>query len=358
MEAGSVVVYMLSRDGEVMNRKLKRFISEIKEAGSPKDLHVTRFCSSLVAISNGKVIKTTKPTLRYCPLVSSLYGFQEETDLDSLKAMIVEAVEWKIKQFGMFTDLRRLHRNSIAIPFGASEMIMYHLKKGRADSAVTVCDGAGTVIADNPYLVQGIGARMNGVFYTSPINKVISEIREMGGEVPFPETARIDQAAGVRRALKKHKCVDVTVSGLGDDNLKEIREIEAEHGATVSLLAVCTTGVGQGRVEEIGRYADLVWSCASGKIREIIGKEAELQIATKIPVYALTEKALEFVSSYSNGLTGYIQKFEGPYIVSGKCKQLPDVFDCKKIEMGDFETYIGRTKELPIRSGKEPKPLL
>ncbi len=128
-----------------------------------------------------------------------------------MKDKIVEAVEYKISKFGMFTGLRELQRNSISIPFGASEMVMYDLKKRRAEASVTVCDGAGTVITSNPYLVQGIGARMNGIFYTSPIDLVIKGISERGGEVPFPEKAKIDQAAGLRIALRKYRSFDVTV---------------------------------------------------------------------------------------------------------------------------------------------------
>jgi len=344
-----------------MNEELRRFIADIEREGDglPRDLHITRMCCSLVAVSNGRVIKLTDPKLEHCPLASSLYHFPDGLDAESLRAKIAEAVEWKISEFGLFTDLRCLHRSSIAIPFGASEMMMYDLKRGRADAAVVVCDGAGTVIAEDPYLVQGIGARMNGVFYTSPIDGVIKGIEGRGGEVLSPEEAKIDQVAGVKRALERHRSVDVTVSGFGDDSLGEIRELEAEHGASVTILVVCTTGIGEERVMEAKGYADLVWSCASGGVREIIGRVAKLQMATKIPVYALTERALDFVSSYSsNGFKGYISKFEGQYIVSGGCRTMPDAYECRRIRMGDFETYIARAKALPIRSLDEPRPLL
>lgn len=342
-----------------MNKEVERFLAEIKRDGSPRDLHITRMCSSLVAVSNGEVIKATKPTLKYCPLAGSFYTFSKGIDQKVLKEKIVEAVEYKISTFGMFTDFRKLHRNSIAVPFGASEMMMYDLKKGNTEAAVTVCDGAGTVITSNPFLVQGIGARMNGVFYTSPIENVINGIQMMDGEVPFQETAKIDQAVGLRRALKKYKRVDLTVCGFGDDNLQEIREIESETDASVTVLVICTTGVSTKRVEEIKAHADLVWSCASKSIREIIGKEAKMQIATRIPVYALTEKALNFISSYSSDdFTQYQKKFEGPYIISGRCRQLVTTQNCEKIPMGDFETYIGNVEKLPIRSDDEPTPLI
>jgi len=62
-------------------------------------------------------------------------------------------------------------------------MMMYALKKGGIDAAVTVCDGAGTVISDSPSLIQGIGARMNGLFYTTPIPEVIQRIKGQKGFV-------------------------------------------------------------------------------------------------------------------------------------------------------------------------------
>ncbi len=342
-----------------MDDELREFIADIKKQGVYEDLHVTRMCSSLVAISNGKVIRLTEPRMKYCPLAESFYNIQKDMDLDSLKARIVEAVEWKISQLGSFTDFRQLYRRSIAVPYGASEMMMYDLEKRRTEAAVVVCDGAGTVITDNPYLVQGIGARMNGVFYTSPIQKVIDGIKEHGGTVLFPETAKIDQLAGVEWALDKYEKISATVSGYGEERLKDIRRIEKKHGASVTILVVCTTGAGKERIREIGKYGDLVWSCGSGGIREIVGREAKLQIAMKIPVYALTQKALDFVSSYSsNGLGEYFNQHRGPYIISGRCRQLADVYDCKKIKMGDFKTYIGLTRNLPIRDNKEPWPLL
>jgi putative methanogenesis marker protein 8 len=342
-----------------MNNELNKFIEDIKKEGVYKDLHITRMCSSLVAISNGKVIKLTEPKLKYCPLAESFYHIKSDMDLNSLKVKIVEAVEWKISQLGSFTDFRQLYRKSIAVPYGASEMMMYDLKKGRNDAAVIVCDGAGTVITDDPNLVQGIGARMNGVFYTSPIKKVMDGIEEHGGTTLSPETAKIDQVAGVEWALNRYKKIAVTVSGYGEDSLKSIIKLEEKYSASVTILVVCTTGIGENRVREIGKYGDLIWSCASGRIRKIVGEKAKLQIASKIPVYALTQKALDFVSSYSsNGLGEYLDEHKGPFIISSRCKEFADVYDCKKIGMGDFEAYIGTAKKLPIRDDKEPWPLL
>lgn len=69
------------------------------------------------------------------------------------------------------------------VGFGASETFMTALKKGMLDVCVTACDGAGTVIAGNPKLVQGIGAKISGLIETSPIPKLIERIEQAGGIV-------------------------------------------------------------------------------------------------------------------------------------------------------------------------------
>ncbi|MEM4246249.1 MAG: DUF2099 family protein [Candidatus Bathyarchaeia archaeon] len=337
------------------------FLEEVLRSGllRSRDLHITRMCSALVAVSEGRVVKVSDPEMRYCPLAETLYTISGSAPIDSLKRKIIEAVERKIAEFGLFTDARQLYRESVAIPFGASEMIMYDLMKGGADAAITVCDGAGTVIAENPYLVQGIGARMNGIFYTSPIEHVIKRIREMGGLVPFTENARIDQAEGLRAAAGRYKRVDVTVNGFSIDSLGEIRDAESESGLSATVLAVCNTGISGDRVKEIARHADLVWACGSRMVREVAGAEALLQAATKIPVFCLTKRGMGLVANYSTGgLLRYFSEHRGPFLISGQCPRVEGVRNVQRIGMGNFKTYVGEVERLPVRSSHEPEPLL
>lgn len=335
----------------------KEFLKEIVEEGMPEDLHITRNCSSFVAVSNGKVIKVSDPYMEYCPLANML-GLEGQRDKELMKRNIIGYMERKIDEFGFFTEKRVLDVEGIAIPYGASEMMMYDLagKKGGTDAAVVVCDGAGTVITPNPYLVQDIGARMNGLFYTSPIDKVIRGIEQRGGRVPFP--GEIDQIRGLQKAVDYgYENIDITVGGLGDEDLSKIRRIEKREGVSVTILSVCNTGIDEKRTGEIERYGDLVWSCACRGIRESTGKKAKIQVATRIPVFGLTEKALDVVKNYSEGLEEYVREREGPYIISGKCKRLNGVSNCKRIKIGDFESYIGVADSLPIRDEDEPRPL-
>ena len=99
--------------------KLEKLFKEMRiEKDNFEDLHIVRFFSSFVAISKEKVIRMTEPFLEYCPLADSLY--------DNMKG-IRRIVEEKIAKFGHFTAERKLYREDVAIPYGASEMMMYAL---------------------------------------------------------------------------------------------------------------------------------------------------------------------------------------------------------------------------------------
>lgn len=320
-----------------------------------KDLHVLRFFSSFVAVSGGKVIKVTDPFLRYCPLASFLYkGIRKFSDaaLISIKKEIAKAVEGKIERFGFFTANRQIHRDDIAVPYGASEILMFALRQKIIEAAVVVCDGAGTVIVNSPETVQGIGARMNGLFYTSPIPKRMEELRKAGCSVVFPQ-ADINQLKGVEKAARSgYKNIAVTINGFSEEKLERILEMERELNISVTSLIVCTTGVSKKRVLEMENYADLVWSCASGKVRNVIGKKSILQLSAGIPVFVLTKKGLDLVAGYASDkqLIRELNPAKQFFVGSRKCAG-------EKIKMGNFDAYLSEAK-LPVNSRKAPKPLV
>ena len=318
-----------------------------------KDLHIIRFYSSYVAISEGKVISITEPYMSYCPLVESLYRnigrFNHHQDV---KDTIMKAVEEKIHKFGHFTKNRELIRNDIAVPYGASEMLMYAMRKKIIDAAVIVCEGAGTVIVNKPEVIQGIGARMNGVFFTTPIGKIISELEKYGCHVVFSRAA-INQIEGVKKAVSLgYKRIAVTINASMEESksLSVLREIEGSRDVLVTSLAVCATGINEEKIKELSEYADLVWSCASSELREIIACRAIVQISKKIPVFVLTKKGLEFLSGYSSNKK-FIRNLilDKQYIISNDREG-------KSIKMGRFNVYITESS-LPVRDEKEPKLL-
>lgn len=331
-----------------MNNLLEQFSREIKKY---KGLHITRFYSSFVFISGGKIVRMTDPYLNHCPLAEYFYKpirHMDRKDIDSIKSAIAEAMKEKISKFGFFTKNRDLSIQNVVVPYGASEMIMYAMKKGRVDTAVTVCDGAGTVITDRWEIVQGIGARMNGLFYTSPIKAVIKKLEKRGCTV-LSQKAVINQLEGVRKAIKLgYKNIAVTINGFTDESLSEIREMEIKYKVAATVLIVCATGVSRKRVNEINKHADLVWSCASKEIRELTGKKAILQLSQIIPVFALTKKGLGLVSCYcgDDKIIESLDVKKQYFIGSVKAKG-------KELRMGDFTNYLSQER-LPVRSRKAP----
>ena len=142
----------------------------------------------------------------------------------------------------MFTARRRLSDVDTYVAFGASEIMMSGLRKGFLETTVTACDGAGTVIASSPDLVQGIGGRMSGLIETEPIEEVIEGIQKLGGTVFDPSTAAIDPAGGVRKAAELgYKKIAVTTAD--SKTAKKLRELESELGLDLVIIAVHVTGV-------------------------------------------------------------------------------------------------------------------
>jgi len=313
-----------------------------------RDLHVLRNFSSFVAVSDGRVIAMTDPWMSHCPLFEMLHERPATVNAADLRDRIREGVESKIARFGMFTARRQLIRDDVAVPYGASEMMMHALRRGGLDATVTVCDGAGTVVTANPELVQGIGARMNGLFYTSPVPEVIAGIARHGGAVALPESAAVDQVAGLRLAAGLgHRRVAVTVNGFLDEPLDHYASVARELGVTAVLIVVCTTGVTVERADEIAVCADLVWSCGSGPVRERAGARAILQIALTIPVFVMTRTGLEFAACYATPPEAVRDLDPGQqYLIAGRSSGSP-------VQMAAGDAFLSPAR-LPVRSANEP----
>jgi len=315
-----------------------------------RDIHVLKYFSSFVSVSCGQVINITEPTLRFCPLAKHLYkDFSniQGKDKGIIKNAIKSAIESKIKDYGFFTDNRKFSYDDVSIPYGASEMLMFALRKSSIDAAVVVCDGAGTVIVDTSEIVQGIGARMNSLLLTSPIKVIMEKLKTVGCRI-VSENALIDQFQGAKEAIKAgYRTIAVTVSGDSAEDLKRLRLLEKENGVKIILLAVCTTGLDRDKIALIGNYADLVWSCASFDLRQIIGPLAIMQLSKQILVFVLTKNGVNFVSAYAVE------------------SQLINILDTKKqylfsnehskqcVHLGSFKVFI-RESKLPVNAQSMP----
>ncbi len=269
-----------------------------------------------IVIRNGRVMEVGDPLIRDCPLAKRFaYPIAEMT-----KEHIAANITHRIEAFGMCTPDREVLDDREFVGFGASEIISFGMKAGMLDAAVIACDGAGTVVASTPTLVQGIGGRMSGLVSTTPYPSVIRRIEEAGGIVVYPGTAVIDQVGGAARAVAEGFTGIAATVALPQD-------AEAIRGLYpgVLIIGVHTTGLTYDEAQALVDAADLVTACASGPIREIAGARALVQAGVSVPVFAMTEKGKEIV--------------------------------IEKIRQSDEPVLIKQAK-LPASGGIQPEPLI
>ena len=239
-----------------------------------------------VTIADGEVVDVGKSRIRWCPLFDKVHDIKEITE-DAVRANM----EFRIAELGMFTPERNLDVD-VFVNFGASEVMMTGLRAGLIDATVTACDGAGTVITDNPRLVQGMGAQISGLIETEPIHEIIDGIRERGGVVVDPDAASIDPAAGVRSAVELgYTRIAATV--VDPATALRIRGIESELGIKAIIIAAHTTALSRSEVQDLLDLVDIVTGCASKHVRDLVKPLA--QVGTAIPLFALTQAGKELL---------------------------------------------------------------
>lgn len=313
----------------------------IEKHADLEDCHITRVMGTFVVVSNGRIVDMDRANeLSYCPL-QSIFS----------KGTIEDYVEFKMNEFGHFTPRREIYRSSIEAPFGTSEMLMYALSKKILDCAVVVCDGAGTVVTDNPGIVQGIGARMNGLFYTTPIEELRRRLEEEG--CILSENAEINQAQGVKAAcMAGYRSIGVTLNTFYGGDPADIRQIGRENGAKTVIASLCSTGADKQRAEHVSRQSDLSWACASGYMRQE-GSKALLQITLGIPVFVFTTEGLEIIASYSDEDGASIllgpDKHEQRLVYSGSAGGREILLGGKKLRIS--------SASLPVSGKHSPEPL-
>jgi len=191
----------------------------------------------------------------------------------------------------MFTAKRQLLEQDTFVAFGASEIMMSGLRSGSIEATVTACDGAGTVISNNPDLVQGIGDRMSGLIKTEPIKDVINGIQKFGGIVLDTKTAVIDCRWSKKAADLGYKKIALTVAN--PKTAKKLKELEAELELDLIVIAVHVTGVSKEEAQSLLENSDIVISCASKHIRELA--KPFVQVAAAIPLFVITQKGKEIL---------------------------------------------------------------
>ena len=278
--------------------------------------HEIYCCGARVRIKDGKIEVLTKPRIIHCPLHEALYG-TKRIDKEAVK----RSIQMKIESFGFCCE-NRVFDDSMVVPYGSSEIIRVCMEKKFLDCAVTVCDGAGTVITANPSLVQAIGARLTGIIKTSPIKGIIEHIRNENGIILDEASAKIDQAEGVLKAANLgFKRIAVTIASFLSESMERIRKVEREKRVKVAIFSVCNTCASSEDVEKILAHADVVCASASKLIREKIGPKALVQLGVTIPVFALTKFGKDLMLAYLEKFNEKLVIFRTsklPYQVKGK----------------------------------------
>ena len=117
-----------------------------------------------VVVKDGRVVEVGLPEVGWCPLFDKLKGIRKITPEEVRKN-----IEFRISDFGLFTNKHKLLELDTYVAFGASKIIMNGLLRGFFETTVTSCDGTVTVISGNSALVQGIGGRISGLIESEPI---------------------------------------------------------------------------------------------------------------------------------------------------------------------------------------------
>ncbi len=227
------------------------------------------------------------PPIEYCPIRE--YSGWHSTPLN--KDDIRKSMEWKIKSFGLCKNNRILHFKSPGIGYGASECLMSALDKKIIETAVLPCEGAGTIITTDKYVVQGIAMMTPALISTFPMPKIIRRIEKLGADVVDKQAATIDQVRGIRRAIQLgYKKIGVTVAGHECKIIEQLRQIEKDEGILILIILIHVTGI----KEEDEKYvlkADISHGCSSKLIRQVLEPKNKhiAKFGTIIPVYAFSD---------------------------------------------------------------------
>jgi putative methanogenesis marker protein 8 len=137
--------------------------------------HLLEMAKALVRVKDGKIEVLTEPGIRCCPLRRDLYGIQEES-----RETVQRVLQSHMKELGMYGPERVLELQEEPVSFGASEILADAMREGLVDAAVVVCEGAGTVVATRPEVLQAIGAHMTGLVKTEPIKEIQDGLDKRG----------------------------------------------------------------------------------------------------------------------------------------------------------------------------------
>ena len=315
-ERGYLQVVLLNKklDAKVLSCT-NDILEYIRKYYDKNGVHITRMFGSYILLKNidGKLtaVKATPIPIKYCPLMIKLLrevgGNLADALIKSLDVedenvqtkMMCELINDVVIKGGYFDTNRPLNSCEANVVFGASETMSSAFKSGIIDAAVIVSNNLGTIITTNEFNTQGSVKRMTGLFYTSPNETIVNTAIKENIIPVFPYTASIDQLEGVKKAISLgYKNIAVSVAA-SDNYLHEaISELEKEYNITIYKFGLCSTGIDKDTAEKMNKYADVVWSCASKYVKELVEPNALAQVGVKIPVHVMTEKGWHIIKNH------------------------------------------------------------
>jgi putative methanogenesis marker protein 8 len=240
-----------------------------------------------IVVRDGKVVEVGEPQISYCPIFDKHRGIKK-LDPETIK----KNIEFRIEDFGMCTSKRMLKMKDF-LSFGVSEIVCTAMVKKLVDAAVIVCEGTGTLVVNDPEMVQGIGGRVSGLVSTTPIPEVIEKVGRQN--VVDPATAKIDQVAGVKKAIAMgYK--NIAVSIINGTGAKQMKEIEQQHpGVNIYTFVVHTTGMSEKEAGLVYQYADVTTGCASKFIREYGAKCNAYKVGDSVQMFGISERGTRLI---------------------------------------------------------------
>ncbi|MBQ2652477.1 MAG: DUF2099 family protein [Methanobrevibacter sp.] len=259
---------------------------------------------SRITVKDGKVVSVSEPEVEYCPLFDHHRGIKKLT-----KEVIEKNIQFRIDDFGMCTPNRQLRMKDF-LNFGISEIMCTLLDEEVIDCVVMVLEGCGTLIVNEPELVQGIGGRVSGLVKTSPIPELIEKIGKEN--IVDPETATINQIEGIKLAISKgFKNIAVTVALASD--AEEIKKLKQENpDVNIYVFVVHTSKRTPEEARALFDICDVATACASKNIREIGEAESIKIVGQSIPIYARTEDGKRFLEMRLEKIGGEKPKKDNP----------------------------------------------
>ena len=229
----------------------------------------------------------------------------------STREAIAKNIQFRIDDFGMCTANRQLRMKDF-LSFGISEILSTLLAEGEIDCAIMVCEGCGTVLITESEMAQGVGGRVSGLVETSPIPELFDEIGE--DNIVDSETARIDQAEGIRLAIKKgYKNIAVTIALASD--IDEINRLKEENpDVNIYVFVVHTSKRSPEDARKLFDGCDVATGCASKNMRKIGHEESLKTVGQSIPIFSKTEAGKKFIEMRLNKIGGEKPKKDNPKI--------------------------------------------